>query len=229
MRRKRFPKTVESEVLFKCRRRCALCFGLDGDTTEKEGQVAHIDRNPANAVLENAAFLCTKHHSRYDSRSKQTKGFVPDELRSYQRILYDYLASEGAWPDASRSIGYRMSRKVSKVGVSLEVYDRRLPIYRTTTQFVRAVLKDLNPELQEILKFASETEEALFLFDEAIAEYLVQIFKGALRLHTIRLMLTQVTADQRTLLEEDTKLAVWFSEQFAEIRTRLAPFLQLGR
>jgi hypothetical protein len=134
MRRKRFPTDVETEVLVKCRRRCALCFGLEGDTTEKEGQFAHVDRNPANAVLENAAFLCTKHHARYDSRSRQAKGLTPDELRSYQRGLYEYLALPGAWPDASRSIGRRMSGKTGNIGVSLDVYDRRVPIYRAATQ-----------------------------------------------------------------------------------------------
>ena len=51
MTRKRFPKPVETEVLTKCRRRCALCFGLKGDAKVKEGQLAHIDRNSANAAL----------------------------------------------------------------------------------------------------------------------------------------------------------------------------------
>ncbi|MCI0565379.1 MAG: hypothetical protein MN733_43495, partial [Nitrososphaera sp.] len=44
-KRRQFPKKVQTEVLLKSRRRCAYCYGLDGDTTQKEGQIAHIDRD----------------------------------------------------------------------------------------------------------------------------------------------------------------------------------------
>ncbi len=88
--------------------------------------------------------------------------------------------------------------RYSRVGISLDVYDRRAPIYRTTIRFVRAVVKDLQPGIREILQFATDTDEALFLFDETIAAYLAELFKKALRLHAIGLMLTQVQADQDT-------------------------------
>lgn len=228
MRRKRFPTTVETEVLTKCRRRCALCFGLNSDTTIKTGQLAHIDRNPENPAPENAAFLCTHHHAEYDTRSRQTKGFAPNELRTYQHILYEYLASPGAGLEASGSTRHRMNQKDGKVGVSLDVYDRRLPVYRTATEFVRTVLRDLRPELQEILQFVADTEEALFLFDERIAAYLEQVFKKALRLHTIGAMLNEAAFDS-ALANEQTQLALWFTRQFEEIRTRFAPFLRLAK
>jgi len=146
----------------------------------------------------------------------------------YQRELYEYLSS-GPWPDTSGSVGHRIKRKSEHVGISLEVYDRRVPIYRTTVQFVRTVLKELQPKLQDILQFATDTDEALFLFDDTISEYLAQIFKKALRLRTISLTLSRLPADDRTSLRgEETALALWFSEQFQEIRTRFAPFLGLA-
>jgi hypothetical protein len=227
MTRKPFPKSVETEVLIKSKRKCALCFGLMGDAKEKKGQLAHIDRNPSNAALENAAFLCQKHHDEYDSRSRQTKGLTPNELKVYQENLYEYLASPSPWPDASGSIKHRLNRKV---GVSLEVYDRRVTVYRTTIQFVRYVFKDLKPEFQGIFQFATDTDEALFLFDETVAEYLTTLYKKALRLHAIGLMLTRVEADQDTqsLINERTTLAVWFAGQVEQIRTVFAPFLRLA-
>lgn len=226
MNRKRFSPTVEADVLAKCRRRCALCFGIRGDTRPEKGQLAHVNRNPKNAAPENAAFLCTLHHDEYDSSSRQTKGYPPEELKLYRRELLDYLASPGAWPDASGSISHGKSVK----GVaSLEVYDRRFPIYRTATQFIRSVLKNLQPELKDILQLAADTDEALFLFDDKIAEYLALLFRKALRLHAISLMQSKLPADDRTanLMDEETALALWFSEQFEQIRTRFAPFLRL--
>jgi hypothetical protein len=41
MNRKNFAKLIETEILIKCRRRCALCFGLEGDETKKSGQLVH--------------------------------------------------------------------------------------------------------------------------------------------------------------------------------------------
>jgi hypothetical protein len=117
--------------------------------------------------------------------------------------------------------------------VSLDVYDRRVPIYRTTMQFVRDVLTDLRPELKLIIKFAADTDEALFLFDENIAEYLANLFKRALRLRTLEFMRTRIQTDDReaekfaAFAKEQTDLAAWFSEQHGEIRGRFAPFLRL--
>src|SRR6266851_5842796 len=98
-KRRRFASDVEANVLTSSRRRCALCYGLEGDALEKEGQIAHLDRDPSNAAEDNALWLCTKHHSRYDSRSRQTKGHTVDEVRIYRRMLYEYMASPLVWPD----------------------------------------------------------------------------------------------------------------------------------
>ena len=63
-----------TKMLVASRRRCALCYGLDGDTTEKAGQIAHVDRDAENTAEENAAWLCsansgnasTNHNHIYD-------------------------------------------------------------------------------------------------------------------------------------------------------------------
>jgi hypothetical protein len=101
-------------------------------------------------------------------------------------------------------------------------------------QFVRDVLKDLKPELQLILKFVTDTDEAVFLFDNSVAEYLDNLFRRALRLNTLEFMRTRVQTDERdaenfpALVQEETDLAMWFSEQPVEIRTRFVPFLRLA-
>ena len=50
-------------MLSRCARRCCLCFWLKGDFAEKEGQIAHLDHNPANGAEENLVFLCLCCHS----------------------------------------------------------------------------------------------------------------------------------------------------------------------
>jgi hypothetical protein len=226
--RKPFPVNVQSLVLAKCKRKCALCFCLDDDDTEKEGQLAHIDRDAQNNSEDNAAFLCTRHHSRYDSSSRQTKGILPDELKEYQRTLYSFLEI------AAENQPKRQKKAKNPTGVSLEIYDRRLPIYTTTMQFIRDVSKDLRPDLQLILKFGHDTDQALFLFDESIANYLDTLLKRALRLHTVELLCSRAQSrpeDSKKfpeLVNERTDLAVWFANQPREVRTLFAPFLRLA-
>ena len=222
MNRKSFPKSVEADVLVTSRRRCAFCFGLYSDAAVKDGQIAHVDRDPSNVSLENAAWLCTEHHARYDSRSRQTKGHTPEELRIYQKLLYEYLASPQPWPDAT---GPARARRASDV--SLDIYDRRVPLYKTTTQFIRTVLNEQQLELQEILQFATDTDEVLFLFDDKIAAYLSVLFKRALRLRAVRLMVKPPDRRTAALVEEKLELDSWFLEQFEETRKRFVAFLRL--
>lgn len=84
---------VETDVLLKSRRRCALCFGLRHDLAEKRGQLAHVDRDASNSEFENLAYLCLPHHDEYDSRNSQSKMFSPNELARYRDALYAYIES----------------------------------------------------------------------------------------------------------------------------------------
>ncbi|MEX2181328.1 MAG: hypothetical protein WD771_04755 [Gemmatimonadaceae bacterium] len=73
------------------RRRCALCFGLNGQSRPRQGQIAHVDRDASNNALHNLAWLCLDHHDEYDTRRSQSKGFTPDELSRYREELYSFL------------------------------------------------------------------------------------------------------------------------------------------
>ena len=207
-------------MLVASRRRCALCYGLDGDTTEKAGQIAHVDRDAENTAEENAAWLCLEHHARYDSRSQQAKGHTPEELLVYRAMLYEHMASPSVWPDAGPS-------PTGGTGVSLEVFDRRVPMYRATIDFLRVVIRGDKLELDPIFTFASATDEALFIFDDHLAEYLSELYQRAVRLHGVYAM-RGVEPRTRDLSQEWVESMEWFSEQFKEARRRFAPYLRLA-
>ncbi len=89
--RVKIPKATQTNVLTTCRRRCCICFGLNSDAEIKRGQIAHLDHDPNNNKIDNLAFLCLDHHSEFDSRSRQTKGFLDDEVKEYRLKLIEYL------------------------------------------------------------------------------------------------------------------------------------------
>lgn len=92
-KRKRLTAAEETPVLMESMRRCCLCYGLDDDGRRKPGQIAHLDRNPANNASDNLMFLCLNHHGEYDSTSRQAKGFTAEEVRAYHAKM---VAAENA-------------------------------------------------------------------------------------------------------------------------------------
>jgi hypothetical protein len=230
--RKAFPKEVQVAVFKRSGRRCALCFGLHGDGRVKKGQLAHVDRIPNNSTEENAAFLCLPHHDDYDSVSKHTKRLTPGELKAYRDKLYEAIETGTPLPDINDRLPHRKSRKDRGQGVALELHERRIPVYRVTVQFVQTVMKDLKPSLKDIFQFSADTDEAIFLFDDALAEYLAGISRRALRLHTIEWVRTRMASEPepanfRALVAEQVALFEWFSTQHQEIQSRFLPFLRL--
>jgi hypothetical protein len=91
--RPKIPDRIQSQLFDQSRRRCAICYALDGDLSEKSGQIAHLDHQPTNNTVANLCFLCLNHHDRYDSRTSQSKGLSEHEVKGYRDKLYARLAS----------------------------------------------------------------------------------------------------------------------------------------
>jgi hypothetical protein len=94
-------REVETRLLVESRRRCCLCVFLARDMSEKRVQIAHISRDRSDSTYDNLAVLCLDHHDQYDSRTSQSKGFTPDELREYKKRLVDYIQR---WENAPHQI-----------------------------------------------------------------------------------------------------------------------------
>jgi hypothetical protein len=93
MNRKRIPDDVQARVLTRSRRRCCICYGLNRDTSIKQGQIAHIDQEASNGSEENLVFLCMPCHDRYDSTTRQSKNFTAAEVKHFRTELDQALAS----------------------------------------------------------------------------------------------------------------------------------------
>lgn len=88
-RRAHISAAILDEVLIKSARRCALCFGLHGTLEwERQGQIAHVNRDSSDAAFNNLAFLCIAHHDVYDSTPRQSRGWTPGELLYHRDRLY---------------------------------------------------------------------------------------------------------------------------------------------
>jgi hypothetical protein len=86
--RKKIPEATQNQILLSCRRRCCLCFWLDGIDDVVKGQIAHLDHDPANNNPENLAFLCFNHHDEYDGSTNVSKGLQRAEVMKWRDELY---------------------------------------------------------------------------------------------------------------------------------------------
>lgn len=87
MNRKIITPKTQANVLLKSRRRCCICFGLNRDTSIKQGQIAHLDGDSSNDNESNLAFLCFDHHDQYDSTTRQSKNFTQIEVLQFKEEL----------------------------------------------------------------------------------------------------------------------------------------------
>lgn len=92
MVRKPISEDVVVTVLTECRRRCCVCHVLEFDFRVKDGQIAHLDGDPSNNERDNLAFLCLNHHNEFDSRTSQSRGLRPREIKVYRADLLSFVA-----------------------------------------------------------------------------------------------------------------------------------------
>ena len=110
-RRPSIPKGIVADLLLLCRRRCCVCYFLDGNTAPTtQGQIAHLDRNRTNNTQGNLVYLCLRHHDLYDSRPSQSKALTPEEIKKYRDKLQDEFLTE------SRSLNLPAWRALDLLG-----------------------------------------------------------------------------------------------------------------
>lgn len=91
-RRVQIPQAIQDEVMAACRRRCALCFGLNRELQITLGQIDHIDDDPSNNELDNLVYLCPNHHAMRHSSTPLAKGVSSSEVKRYRSDLLAALS-----------------------------------------------------------------------------------------------------------------------------------------
>jgi hypothetical protein len=197
--------------------------------TPKRGQIAHIDRDSRNPSPENLVFLCLDHHDEYDSRTSQSKGITSGEVVHYRDELYEALTRTGEsflveQPDPEPETPAASSAE--------DVLQRRLEMYRSVRDFLRGVLTTADPSLDDIERFATETQEAALFYDDATAKRIETIRHKAIRLRHVVRRLNDVTLppgeERGALAEEDAELLFWFEQQLTEMTQQLGLRIRFG-
>lgn len=97
--RKKLSEAVAAEILVASRRRCCLCYYLENKRTVCKGQIAHLNRRRDDDRVANLVWLCFDHHEEYDSRTSQSKGLTPAEVRTYRDRLIAEMRTTDVPPE----------------------------------------------------------------------------------------------------------------------------------
>jgi hypothetical protein len=129
--RKKTPPTTEAEVLENCRRRCCVCYSLNRDFKQKQGQIAHLDQDPTNSRFDNLCFLCQSHHDEYDTQRRQTKGLTKVEVKRYRDDLYKTVAE---WCENTKAVD---NLPIGHQIPTLKFAEKKSPSYKMTFRGLR--------------------------------------------------------------------------------------------
>ena len=116
--------------------------------------------------------------------------------------------------------------------VDLELYDRRLRIYKALQKLIQGVLRDATVTLNQLAEFIKDTNEARFLFDRNLSDYLDEVHKQAVRLRYANQRLSgpnrPVGEECSELDEEQARIFTWFEKEYSEnARERFSRYLSV--
>jgi len=229
--RPKIPQEISHAVLTKSRRRCAFCYHFESDGNTKEGQIAHIDRKRTNNLENNLVYLCLDHHNKYDSTTSQSKGLLPEELKTAKKQLEEIV--ENDFPSLVGTSHYSQQTSRSKENIiSIEMYRLRHPVYVALKNFVLSILQDADVSNEQLVIFIKGIEDALFLYDSEVEEYLDTVYKQAIKFRAVQRIIQRGagTSDIKwnEALENDDKLFSWFEKQLTDGKYLFANYLNVA-
>jgi hypothetical protein len=104
-------------------------------------------------------------------------------------------------------VGY-LQFKLANEKFKLDLFEKRFAIYKEVESFLLKNMPNITSE--ETLNFFYNTKDAVFLFEDDIADYLNEIFKNALELEKIRIENPSAPFPQKY-----NELSKWFRDQLA--------------
>jgi hypothetical protein len=102
----------------------------------------------------------------------------------------------------------------------LDLYDRRIRIYKEVHKIILIISKDWNPSIQDLQEFKGAVSDANFLFGVEIIDYIDEIFERGLNLSKLSMQYRDYSQtrlegyNNDNLAQEMYTEEAWFYSQF---------------
>jgi hypothetical protein len=101
----------------------------------------------------------------------------------------------------------------------LALFEKRMKVFDSTMNLIAEVLRDARVELDQLFQLLRDIREHEFLFGPEIKDYIDEVYRRGVELHTRR------AAGNPAELQRETDLLMWFSEQTAEARQKFLKYI----
>lgn len=112
-------------------------------------------------------------------------------------------------------IAYQQYR-INRLRSQHELYERRFRVYKAVQSFLSQIVQEVKIDLPRCFQFYAETSESVFLFKKSVQEFIEQVFKRAIELHSLHEEMQKSAAAQGERAKEKAQLIKWFYEQLEE-------------
>lgn len=144
----------------------------------------------------------------YEASSDEQKAIEQEK----QAVRFDFVKNHRQ-VDHQEQRGQRLSP---------EVYERKIKTYRNIRNFLDLILLDATITREQLVQFILDTDEAIFMFDREVSDYLQTLYKNAAKLYSTNKRLANSnlpTGEERLKLEEEnSERLIWFTEQIEIVR-----------
>lgn len=125
--------------------------------------------------------------------------------------------------------------QTNKQKLILDRYDRRLRVYEEVCKILSIIARDADAGYEDLLKFRTSVSEADFLFGSEVPEYIDEIYKRGLQLHSwnsqSRDGIQRPRAGYDSLKVENGIEAelTWLVEQFEPAKQKFKKYLDISK
>jgi len=123
--------------------------------------------------------------------------------------------------------------QAKKLDLKLARYDKRFKVYQALKDFIAGVIDEPSITAITVRQFDIATNEASFLFEDEVCNYLKLLRKRAEEMGSLTSQIERLLADRernedRThLVRQKSELAEWFFNQFDDSKTKFEKYLSI--
>ena len=124
-------------------------------------------------------------------------------------------------------VAYQQFR-IGREKFKLNLFEKRFSVFAGARRLLSLVLTEGNIKLEYLFEFRATVGEATFLFEKDITDYLDEIDRKALRLHTLHEKLKPLPVGEKRscLAAEISDTLGWLTDQLPALKIHFSPYMK---
>lgn len=117
---------------------------------------------------------------------------------------------------------------LAKERFKLDLFEKRFAVYKAAQKLLSIILRDAKIELNNIFDYQRDRQDAVFLFDQKIVDYLDVLYRKALTLQTTReeYKPLPVGTERKKLVKEESKVLRELLDELPKLKDVFSPYLK---